>query len=183
VPPPDDTAGKQGIWARQRNRRGRFGRHHRARGRNNLQSTLSTPQRPTCHSTNHTRTQGHFGGDNPAYSSFSIVDEVISVACEDSSLTCIIDGETSRRAFYVKTYTSEGPAASFTGISFIRGQSPDGVSDGGGGLRVFQSVLDINSCVFSDNVARYETSNAFTGAGVAGKGTQTTHPFALLPPS
>jgi hypothetical protein len=111
------------------------------------------------------------------------VDEVISVACEDASLTCIIDGETSRRGFYVSTYTSEGPAASFTGISFIRGKSPVDISDGGGGLRVFQSVLDIDSCVFSDNVARYETYNAFTGAGVSGNGTLITRPFALLLPS
>jgi hypothetical protein len=91
------------------------------------------------------------------------VSKVISLACDDTSAKCTISGEDERRALFIRRGRLDGPAISLADIRFTMGRSPDGYVNGGGGLRVYQSKVDINGCEFSDNVARYETENSFFG--------------------
>jgi hypothetical protein len=100
------------------------------------------------------------------------VSKVISLACDDASTKCTISGEDERRALSIRSRRLDGPAISLADIRFTTGRSPDDL-DGGGGLRVYLSRVDIVGCEFSNNVARYESYNAWSGAGFYGRGAQT----------
>jgi hypothetical protein len=96
------------------------------------------------------------------------VDKVVSVSCDDPAEKCTISGDDVRRAFYIRADSLDEPGMGITGIRFTSGRSPDGVISGGGGLFMYRSRVDIDNCEFSNNIARYEGTNPFTGHETAG---------------
>jgi hypothetical protein len=111
------------------------------------------------------------------------VDKVASVSCDDPVEKCTISGDDVRRAFYIRTDSLVEPGMGITGIRFTSGRSPDGVVAGGGGLFMYRSRVEIDNCEFSNNIARYEGTNPFTGHETAGGRGKPPPPRARAKPA